>query len=284
MFALRRKAISGLPCLRRTGRDRANDRDSLQKSGLFAARQGYLLIVLKKLTTPAYRQARRDANIARWDRPLTGFFQRIWAWIDMVFVDHGIFRLIYLNKHRVSPQFWRAAQPTPGQLHQSGRDGVKTVVNLRGGREFGSWPLEREACEQSNLQLVDFVIRSRGAPDRERIASAKVFFEGLTYPVLAHCKSGADRAGFMATLYLLVHEQRPLDEALKQLSWRYGHFKFAKTGILDAFFERYRVEGLEKGIDFQTWVETIYDPEALEHSFKIKHWADWFVEHILRRE
>jgi len=284
MFALRRKAISGLPCLRRTGRDRANDRDSLQKSGLCAARQGYLLIVLKKLTTPAYRQARRDANIARWDRPLTGFFQRIWAWIDMVFVDHGIFRLIYLNKHRVSPQFWRAAQPTPGQLHQSGRDGVKTVVNLRGGREFGSWPLEREACEQSNLQLVDFVIRSRGAPDRERIASAKVFFEGLTYPVLAHCKSGADRAGFMATLYLLVHEQRPLDEALKQLSWRYGHFKFAKTGILDAFFERYRVEGLEKGIDFQTWVETIYDPEALEHSFKTKPWADWFVEHILRRE
>jgi len=242
------------------------------------------LIVLKKLTTPAYRQARRDANIARWDRPLTGFFQRIWAWIDMVFVDHGIFRLIYLNKHRVSPQFWRAAQPTPGQLLQSAHDGVKTVVNLRGGREFGSWPLEREACEVSDLQLVDFVIRSRGAPDRERIASAKAFFEGLTYPVLAHCKSGADRAGFMATLYLLIHEQRPLDEALKQLSWRYGHFKFAKTGILDAFFERYRVEGLEKGIDFQTWVETIYNPEALEHSFKTKPWADWFVEHILRRE
>ena len=284
MFALRRKAMSGLPCPRRTGRDRANDRDCLQKSGLCAARQGYGLIVLKKLTTPAYRQARRDANIARWDRPLTGFFQRIWAWMDMVFVDHGIFRLIYLNKHRVSLQFWRAAQPTPGQLHQSAHDGVKTVVNLRGGREFGSWPLEREACEVSDLQLVDFVIRSRGAPDRERIASAKAFFEGLTYPVLAHCKSGADRAGFMATLYLLVHEQRPLDEALKQLSWRYGHFKFAKTGILDAFFERYRVEGLEKGIDFQTWVETIYDPEALELSFKTKPWADWFVEHILRRE
>ncbi len=284
MFAVRRKAMSGLPCPRRTGRDRTNDRDCLQKSGLCAARQGYGLIVLKKLTTPAYRQARRDANIARWDRPLTGFFQRIWAWIDMVFVDHGIFRLIYLNKHRVSPQFWRAAQPTPGQLHQSAHDGVKTVVNLRGGREFGSWPLEREACERSDLQLVDFVIRSRGAPDRERIASAKTFFEGLAYPVLAHCKSGADRAGFMATLYLLVHEQRPLDEALKQLSWRYGHFKFAKTGILDAFFERYRVEGLEKGIDFQTWVETIYDPEALEHSFKTKPWADWFVEHILRRE
>ena len=240
--------------------------------------------MIKKFTTLKFRDERRRASIARWDRPLTGVFQRLWAWVSMVFVDHGIFRLVYLNRHRVSPQFWRAAQPTPGQIHQAAEDGVKTVVNLRGGREFGSWPLEREACEESDLALVDFVIRSRGAPDRERIASAKTFFDGLTYPVLAHCKSGADRAGFMATLYLLVHEGRPLDEALKQLSWRYGHFKFAKTGILDAFFERYRVEGLDKGIDFQTWVETVYDPIALERDFKTKPWADWFVEHILRRE
>ena len=88
----------------------------------------------------------------------------------------------------------------------------------------------------------------------------------------------------MATLYLLVHEKRPLDEALQQLSWHYGHFKFAKTGILDAFFQRYRLEGLDKGLDFQTWVETIYDPEALERDFKTKPWADWFVEHVLHRE
>jgi protein tyrosine/serine phosphatase len=241
-------------------------------------------IVLKKFTTPEFRHARRQSNIARWDRPITGLFQRISAWMNMVFVDHGIFRLVYLNRHRVSPRFWRAAQPTPRQITQSARAGIKTIVNLRGGREFGSWPLEREACGVAGLHLVDFVIRSRGAPDRDKVASAKVFFDGLSYPVLAHCKSGADRAGFMATLYLLVHESRPLDEALKQLSWRYGHFKFAKTGILDAFFEHYRVEGLNKGLDFQTWVETIYDPEALERDFKTKPWADWFVEHILRRE
>jgi protein tyrosine/serine phosphatase len=240
--------------------------------------------VLKKFTTLKFRHERRQSNIARWDRPIKGFFHRLSAWMNMVFVDHGIFRLIYLNRHPVSPNFWRAAQPTPRQIAQSAVAGVKTIINLRGGREFGSWPLEREACEASGLKLVDFVIRSRGAPDRDKIASAKVFFEGLTYPVLAHCKSGADRAGFMATLYLLVHEKRPLDEALQQLSWRYGHFKFAKTGILDAFFQRYRLEGLDKGLDFQTWVETIYDPEALERDFKTKPWADWFVEHVLHRE
>jgi hypothetical protein len=88
----------------------------------------------------------------------------------------------------------------------------------------------------------------------------------------------------MSTLFLLVHEKRPLDEAMRQLSAWYGHFKFAKTGILDEFFEQYRRTGLEKGIDFQTWIEKIYDPVALERDFKPNRFADWLVDRVLRRE
>lgn len=237
-----------------------------------------------KFSTKEHRDARRRASIARWNKPLNTLWRRVRAWLHMVFVDHGVFRVFYLNRHRVSDKFWRAAQPTPGQLRQAARDGIRTIINLRGGREFGSWPLEREVCGSKGLILEEFVLRSRGAPDREQIAAAADFFNNLTYPAMAHCKSGADRAGLMSALYLLVHEKRPLDEAIKQLSWRYGHFKFAKTGILDEFFECYRREGLEKGIDFQTWVETIYDPRALRQSFKASPWADWIVDRLLRRE
>ena len=161
----------------------------------------------------------------------------------MLLTDHGVFRLLYLNRHQVTPNFWRAAQPAPGDIRAAAEAGVRTIVNLRGGREYGSWPLEREACEAAGIKLEDFVVRSRGAPERETILDAKRFFDRLHYPVLVHCKSGADRAGFMAALYLLLHENRPLDEAMKQLGLRYGHFRFAKTGILDAFFERYRRDG-----------------------------------------
>ena len=52
---------------------------------------------------------------------------------------------------------------------------------------------------------------------------------------MMHCKSGADRAGLMAALYLLIAKQ-PAREAVKQLTWKYGHVKQAKTGVLDAFF------------------------------------------------
>jgi protein tyrosine/serine phosphatase len=99
-----------------------------------------------------------------------------------------------------------------------------------------------------------------------------------------HCKSGADRAGFVAALYLIVHEGKPVAEALRQLSVRFGHFRFSKTGILDAFFDRYRAEGEAKGIPFLAWVETIYDPEALERDFKPGFWSNVLVDRVMRRE
>ena len=58
----------------------------------------------------------RMARIERWDRPLQGGWDRFRAWMNMIFVDHGIFRLFYLNKHSVDGKLFRAAQPWPHQI------------------------------------------------------------------------------------------------------------------------------------------------------------------------
>ncbi len=223
-------------------------------------------------------------RIAVWDRPLRTGSQRLRAWLNMIFVDHGIFRIFYLNKHQISSSFWRAAQPTPGQIRAMSYQGIKTIVNLRGGREHGSWPLEKETCFECRITLMEFVLRSRGAPDQESLLDLPAFFDSLTYPVLVHCKSGADRAGLMSALYMLVHERKTAAEAAKQLSWRYGHFRFAKTGILDAFIEDYAKNGEAKGIHFMDWVKNYYDPKALETSFKPGFFSRVLVDNVLKRE
>lgn len=230
------------------------------------------------------RYARRMARIARWDQPIEGAYGRLRAWAHMVVADHGVFRLAYLNLHRVSEKLWRAAQPAPHQLARLRGKGLRTVVYLRGGREHGSWQLQKECCDALGLDLVDFVVRSRAAPDKETLLRARAFFAGLHYPALVHCKSGADRAGFVAALYLVVHEGRSADEALRQLSLAYGHFRLAKTGILDAFFERWRDDGEARGLTFEEWVETRYDPEALVRDFKPGLISDILVDKMLRRE
>jgi protein tyrosine/serine phosphatase len=161
---------------------------------------------------------------------------------------------------------------------------VRTIVNLRGGREHGSWQLQKEACERLGIHMTEFIVRSRGAPDRETLLAAKAFFDTLEYPAVLHCKSGADRAGFVAALYLVVYEGKSIDEAQRQLHVRFGHFRFSKTGILDEFFDMYRREGEANGIPFLTWIETRYDAEALERSFRPGFWSNLLVDRIMRRE
>jgi len=241
--------------------------------------------VLNRFLPPETRYARRMARIARWEQPIAGPGGRLRAWANMLLVDHGVFRLAYLNRHRIGRgMVWRSAQPGPHDLAWFRRQGVRTIISLRGGREHGSWQLQREACEREGLALVEFVMRSREAPDKATLLAAKDFFAGLAYPAVLHCKSGADRAGLAAALYLILHEGRPVREAARQLSAKFGHFRFAKTGILDAFFERYLTEGEPKGLSFLDWVEHHYDPEALKRDFRAGVWSDLLVDRLLRRE
>jgi protein tyrosine/serine phosphatase len=212
--------------------------------------------------------------------------ERVRAVLDMWLVDHGFIRDIYFNAHRITPTVWRSAQPAPHHLRWAQRRGVRTILNLRGRRDTcGSYILEREACRDLGLTLVDFPIRSRGPLDRETLHAAGRLFGDIEYPMLMHCKSGADRAGLMATLYLFLHEGVPLRDAMKsQLSLAYGHWKQAKTGIIDFFFNSYLAAAEQSPISFFDWVDTAYDRDALETQFHENWLAGILVNFILRRE
>jgi protein tyrosine phosphatase (PTP) superfamily phosphohydrolase (DUF442 family) len=220
----------------------------------------------------------------RWDRPLDSRSRRVAAYLNMIFVDHGFFRYAYLNLHRFSASAWRSAQPAPHHFAKLAAKGIRTIVSARGGNPYGSLALEREICKELGLKLESFIVYSRDLPSREFLLAAPAFFERLEKPVLFHCKSGADRAGFIAALYLLVQENRPVAEAKRQLHWRFGHFRQAKTGLLDAFFDTYEKEGASKGIAFLEWVREGYDPDAIKRAFR-PHWLySLFNEGLLRRE
>jgi len=204
----------------------------------------------------------------------------------MWLVDHGFIRDIYCNIHRVTPTVWRSAQPAPHHLRWAKRQGIRTIINLRGRREdCGSYLLEREACENLGLTLVDFPIRSRSPLDRETLRAAVALFDKVDYPVLMHCKSGADRAGFMATLYQFSQSGVPLREAMRtQLSLAFGHIKQAKTGVIDFFFETYLKANEHQAISFLDWVEQVYDRDKLNADFKESWLWGLIVNYVLRRE
>jgi protein tyrosine/serine phosphatase len=237
----------------------------------------------RRLVGRTVRRWRDDAasQAPHW---LAGRLDQALDTLDMHVVDHGMFRMIYSNTHKLSDKAWRSSQPTPGGIRAMAERGVKTVVNLRGERNCGAYRLETKACKAAGLNLVSFIVRSRDAPEAAAVIAAKALFAEVQYPILIHCKSGADRVGLMSALYLIFSEGVAVEEARKQLHWRFGHFRQSDTGILDAFFDSYVAANNEKPIDFIEWVRTVYDRDALKRDFKAGTVGNLLVNTVLRRE
>lgn len=204
---------------------------------------------------------------------------------DYMWNDHAFLRLRFQNAHWISEELVRTNQPSPEQLAGWKARGIKTIINLRGGFDGSFYALEKEACEQLGLTLVDFTITSREVPSRARVLGARDLFQTVEYPALMHCKSGADRAGIMSVFYMHFRKGKPIREAMDQLHLRYLHVKAGKTGVLDYTFERYLAEGEPAGLSFIEWVESpAYDPDAIKADFRAQWWGNMLTERWLKRE
>lgn len=211
-------------------------------------------------------------------------FAPVLCYAEMLFMDYGIVRLVYNNRHRISEDVWRSAQPAPHHVRWLAKRGVKTIVNLRGEQTFGTRWLEQRACARYGVKLVDLALKSRAAPTRAQLKAIKALLSSVEYPILIHCKSGADRAGLMGLMARHVRDGVPISEAKEQLSLLYGHFRNADTGVLDAVFDRYLEDAAMTGIEFWDWVDKVYDPEEISHSFRARGWANRLVNDLLNRE
>lgn len=211
-----------------------------------------------------------------------GRFKAKW---DYVWKDHAFLRRWFMNAHWLGPDLVRTNQPSPRQLAFWKSQGIRTVINLRGARDEAYYALEKDACEELGLTLIDAPLDSRDPPQTDRIHRAKRLFETIEYPVLIHCKSGADRAGMMAVFYRHFHLGEPISQAMRELSKKYLHSREGLTGVLDHFLETYVREVEPTGVGFMEWVESdAYDPEAMRKDFRANWWGALLTEKLLRRE
>ncbi len=231
----------------------------------------------------SYRRWRHDLD-GRAPERIRRRANKVLDYFDLYFMDHHFFRSIYSNRHQIAPGVWRSAQPSPAHIAWVAARGIKTVVNLRGERDCGSYRLEAEACERHGIRLINFQLQSRMVPQADVIRQARALFDEIEYPVLFHCKSGADRAGMMAALIMYMKEGQPIEQAAKQLSLKFGHIRSSETGVLDYLFERYLADNTEEPMTFFEWVETRYDPGEIKRNFKPSHWANFVVNRALQRE
>lgn len=150
------------------------------------------------------------------------------------------------NVHAVvEGRFYRAATLSPDALAAViRRDGIRTVINLRGAKPDEPWyRAEADLARRMDVRLVDI----GWSADRD-VTDAQVaaFYEAVRAsrgPVLVHCRSGSDRTGLAAALYLATFAGADPETAAGQLSLRYGHIGIpvlSATYAMDRSFERLR--------------------------------------------
>lgn len=203
-----------------------------------------------------------------FDGTLSSPRQRLHAWLDGLFKDHALFRLVWTNLAPVIPgRVWRSNHPTPSRLRRWRKTlGLKTVFNLRGHRRCGADALGREMCQHIGLPYLDMAFESRNAPHKDRILRFHSLYKQAQFPLLLHCKSGADRTGLASGLIILF-EGGTAEDALKQLHWRFLHFRHSRTGVLDAFFLLYQ-KTAEGHLSFLDWLHYEYDEDALRTAYR----------------
>ncbi|MFC2968689.1 tyrosine-protein phosphatase [Acidimangrovimonas pyrenivorans] len=186
-------------------------------------------------------------------------------------VDHAIIRHLWWNLHEIAPGVWRSNHPGPTRLRRYQEMGINTVVSLR-GETHKSWTLiEKEACARLGIELI-FLSRysARNLPTRAVLLEFIDALGKLPKPFVMHCKSGADRTGFAAALYLAAIQGRSAEEAFAQLHWRHAHSRRSRSGVLSHVFRVYIAERDRTGIGFDTWLRSGYDAEEITKSFQ-----DW---------
>ena len=213
-------------------------------------------------------------------------YKRFKARLQNLFVDHEILRIFFRNFYALSDKAYRSNHPSAGFIKKlRNKHGVKTIISMRKADTSGSYLLEKEACDSNGMILVNHRMSSRKLPKKDMVIKAKQLFDEVEYPILIHCKSGADRAGLMSVFYMHFVEKQPIEQAVEQLSMKYGHFRWADTGKLDFFFDKFfEYKQQHSDIEFIDWVEHIYDRESLDKQFKSSGWANIVVNKILRRE
>jgi protein tyrosine/serine phosphatase len=218
--------------------------------------------------------ARVWGRIRTWERGLKGQFShdiedpaaRRWSRVYADWYDHAALRLFWHNFHEVAPGFFRSNHPGHARFRRYAAMGIREVVNIRGGRSKAPFKFEVESCAALGLRLHVTALSARRAPEPYRLVELLDIFDALRGPSLVHCKSGADRTGFAAAVYLIHVCGTAVDIARRQLSPLRAHAKWTASGVLDLVLAEYAA-AQARGVGFRDWVERHYEPEAIQARF-----------------
>ncbi|CAK7056350.1 MAG: hypothetical protein DELT_01242 [Desulfovibrio sp.] len=122
------------------------------------------------------------------------------------------------NFFRITPDLYRAAQPSSAGMKAYEAFGIKTVINLRNHHT------DDDEAKGTKLILVHLPTSTTGVTNDVYMATVLQAIRDAEKPVLVHCMHGADRTGLVIALYRMAEQGWTREEALREM--REGGYGF----------------------------------------------------------
>jgi protein tyrosine phosphatase (PTP) superfamily phosphohydrolase (DUF442 family) len=184
------------------------------------------------------------------------------------------------NAHVVLPgQVYRSAQLSGPQLESMIQKlGVRTVVNLRGCCDPLAWYVDEcRATHHLGVAQEDIRFSAGHLPSTLEVRRFLEVLDHSEYPLLFHCRRGADRTGMASAMVRLLQTSDTVDQARRQLGLRYGHVAIGRPAYLDRFLDLYEEFLRDHGLahspaNFRYWIEHGYCPAECRCVLEAVNW------------
>lgn len=171
------------------------------------------------------------------------------------------------NLHEVRPnELFRSAEMVPDEMARIVKErNIKTVLDVRAGPKDLSpeFTGEEEAVNKVGAKYLSFPMIGSKEISQEALLELLSLLEKVEPPLLVHCTSGTHRSGAVAAIWMMDRDGVSFEEAIKQLSAKYGYFylerklksKIQGHPTIDNVLWRYGEAQKKEKISFRDWVE-----------------------------
>jgi hypothetical protein len=161
----------------------------------------------------------------------------------------------------------RSAQPTSGLKDMIRDHNLAAILNLRGGSPRDAfYTNEVRAAEEAGVDFYDLTMSATKRPRRQDLLRLIDVVTHCKYPLLIHCKAGADRTGLATAIYRMMILEEPPEKAIEAFTIYHSHFPLFGPQQLHEPIDEYAAWLAQNGLPhtperFHGWVKNDYRAE-----------------------
>jgi protein tyrosine/serine phosphatase len=133
------------------------------------------------------------------------------------------------NFGRISPTYYRGAQPQGRDYADLAALGVRTVINLTSDDALAEEP---GMVAEAGMKYVSLPMTTRTAPTAEQLGRfLEIVNDPASQPVFVHCVGGKHRTGVMTAIYRMTQQAWSAEQAFEEMK----RFKFGAAFLHPEF-------------------------------------------------